>query len=86
MAITTGISTHLIRGDHLVPPQRGPNGFRLFTEDDIQFFLYLNRNWIMVSPSGIWPKTESTHSGNRCSMSPVISQGKLPHIGMTHRK
>ena len=45
MASTTGISTHLIRKweerYHLVHPQRGPNGYRLFTEDDIQFLLYL---------------------------------------------
>jgi DNA-binding transcriptional MerR regulator len=26
---------------HLVHPQRGPNGYRLFNEDDIQFLLYL---------------------------------------------
>ena len=45
VASTTGLSTHVIRKweerYHLVHPQRGPNGYRLFTEDDIQFLLYL---------------------------------------------
>ncbi len=45
VANTTGLSTHVIRKweerYHLVHPQRGPNGYRLFTEDDIQFLLYL---------------------------------------------
>ena len=45
VASTTGLSTHVIRKweerYNLVHPQRGPNGYRLFTEDDIQFLLYL---------------------------------------------
>lgn len=45
VASTTGLSTHVIRKweerYHLLHPQRGPNGYRLFTEDDIQFLLYL---------------------------------------------
>ena len=45
VASTTGLSAHVIRKweerYHLVHPQRGPNGYRLFTEDDIQFLLYL---------------------------------------------
>lgn len=45
VASTTGLSTHVIRKweerYHLVYPQRSPNGYRLFTEDDIQFLLYL---------------------------------------------
>ena len=45
VASMTGLSTHLIRKweerYHLVHPQRGPNGYRTFTEDDIQFLLYL---------------------------------------------
>ena len=45
VASTTGLSTHVIRKweerYHLVHPQRGPNGYRLYTEDDIQFLLYL---------------------------------------------
>ncbi|MEO8326605.1 MAG: MerR family transcriptional regulator, partial [Nitrospirota bacterium] len=45
VASTTGLSTHVIRKweerYHLVHPQRAPNGYRLFTEDDIQFLLYL---------------------------------------------
>src|SRR5680860_992394 len=44
VASSTGLSTHVIRKwearYHLVHPQRAPNGYRLFTEDDIQF-LYL---------------------------------------------
>ncbi|UCH91539.1 MAG: MerR family transcriptional regulator [Nitrospirota bacterium] len=45
VASMTGLSTHLIRKweerYHLVRPQRGPNGYRTFTEDDVQFLLYL---------------------------------------------
>jgi len=45
VASMTGLSTHVIRKweerYHLVHPQRGPNGYRLFTEDDVQFLLYL---------------------------------------------
>lgn len=45
VASTTGLSTHVIRKweqrYHLLHPQRGPNGYRLYTEDDIQFLLYL---------------------------------------------
>jgi len=45
VANTTGLSTHVIRKweerYHLLHPQRGPNGYRLFTEDDIQLLLYL---------------------------------------------
>lgn len=45
MASTTGLSTHVIRKweerYHLIRPQRGPNGYRLFTEDDLQLLLYL---------------------------------------------
>ena len=45
VASTTGLSTHVIRKweerYNLLHPQRGPNGYRLFTEDDIQFLLYL---------------------------------------------
>ena len=45
VANMTGLSTHLIRKweerYNLVHPQRGPNGYRTFTEDDVQFLLYL---------------------------------------------
>lgn len=45
VASMTGLSTHVIRKweerYHLVHPQRGPNGYRAFREDDIQFLLYL---------------------------------------------
>lgn len=45
VASTTGLSAHVIRKweerYQLVHPQRAPNGYRLFTEDDIQFLLYL---------------------------------------------
>jgi DNA-binding transcriptional MerR regulator len=45
VASMTGLSTHVIRKweerYHLIHPQRGPNGYRTFTEDDIQFLLYL---------------------------------------------
>ena len=45
VASMTGLSTHVIRKweerYHLVHPQRGPNGYRTFTEDDVQFLLYL---------------------------------------------
>lgn len=45
VASTSGLSTHVIRKweerYHLIRPQRGPNGYRLFTEYDLQFFLYL---------------------------------------------
>jgi len=45
VASMTGLSTHLIRKweerYHLIHPQRGPNGYRTFTEDDVQFLLYL---------------------------------------------
>jgi DNA-binding transcriptional MerR regulator len=45
VAKTTGLSTHVIRKweerYHLLHPQRGTNGYRLFTEDDIQLLLYL---------------------------------------------
>ena len=45
VASTTGLSTHVIRKweerYHLLHPQRGANGYRLYTEDDIQFLLYL---------------------------------------------
>ncbi|GJL68800.1 MAG: hypothetical protein NPIRA06_14350 [Nitrospirales bacterium] len=45
VASTTGLSTHVIRKweerYQLVHPQRGSNGYRLFTDDDIQFLLYL---------------------------------------------
>ena len=45
VASMTGLSTHLIRKweerYNLVHPQRGPNGYRTFTEDDVQFLLYL---------------------------------------------
>ena len=45
VASMTGLSTHAIRKweerYHLVHPQRGPNGYRTFTEDDVQFLLYL---------------------------------------------
>ena len=45
VASMTGLSTHLIRKweerYHLVHPQRGPNGYRAYREEDIQFLLYL---------------------------------------------
>jgi DNA-binding transcriptional MerR regulator len=45
VANITGLSTHVIRKweerYHLLHPQRGPNGYRLFTEDDIQLLLYV---------------------------------------------
>lgn len=45
VASITGLSTHVIRKweerYQLVHPERAPNGYRLFTEDDIQFLLYL---------------------------------------------
>ncbi len=45
VASMTGLTTHLIRKweerYHLVHPQRGPNGYRLFPEEDVQFLLYL---------------------------------------------
>jgi MerR family transcriptional regulator, light-induced transcriptional regulator len=45
VASMTGLSTHVIRKweerYHLVHPQRGPNGYRIFSEDDVQFLLYL---------------------------------------------
>ncbi|MDH5562606.1 MAG: MerR family transcriptional regulator [Nitrospirota bacterium] len=45
VASMTGLSTHVIRKweerYHLVHPQRGPNGYRTYREDDIQFLLYL---------------------------------------------
>ena len=45
VASMTGLSTHLIRKweerYHLVHPPRGANGYRTFTEDDVQFLLYL---------------------------------------------
>ena len=46
VASMTGLSTHVIRKweerYHLVHPPRGANGYRTFTEDDVQFLLYLN--------------------------------------------
>ena len=45
VANMTGLSTHLIRKweerYNLIHPQRGPNGYRTFSEDDVQFLLYL---------------------------------------------
>jgi DNA-binding transcriptional MerR regulator len=45
VASMTGLSTHVIRKweerYHLIHPQRGPNGYRTFTEEDVQFLLYL---------------------------------------------
>jgi len=45
VANMTGLSTHVIRKweerYHLVHPQRSPNGYRTYREDDIQFLLYL---------------------------------------------
>ncbi len=45
VANTTGLSTHVIRKweerYQLLHPQRGPNGYRLFTDDDMQLLLYL---------------------------------------------
>jgi DNA-binding transcriptional MerR regulator len=45
VASMTGLSAHVIRKwearYHLVHPQRGSNGYRTFTEGDIQFLLYL---------------------------------------------
>ena len=45
VANMTGLSTHVIRKweerYHLVHPQRGPNGYRIFSEEDVQFLLYL---------------------------------------------
>ncbi len=45
VASMTGLTTHLIRKweerYHLVAPQRSPNGYRVFRENDIQFLLYL---------------------------------------------
>ena len=45
VASMTGLSTHVIRKweerYHLIHPQRGPNGYRTFTENDVQFLLYL---------------------------------------------
>lgn len=45
VASMTGLSTHAIRKweerYQLVHPQRGPNGYRTFTEEDVQFLLYL---------------------------------------------
>ena len=45
VASMTGLSTHLIRKweerYNLVHPQRAPNGYRTYREDDIQFLLYL---------------------------------------------
>jgi DNA-binding transcriptional MerR regulator len=45
VASMTGLSTHVIRKweerYHLVHPQRGPNGYRAYREEDIQFLLYL---------------------------------------------
>ena len=45
VARTTGLSTHVIRKwearYQLFHPQRGPNGYRHFTQDDIQLLLYL---------------------------------------------
>lgn len=45
VASMAGLSTHVIRKweerYHLVHPQREPNGYRMFTEDDVQFLLYL---------------------------------------------
>ena len=45
VACTTGLSAHVIRKweerYHLLHPHREPNGYRLFTEDDVQLLLYL---------------------------------------------
>ena len=65
VAHMTGLSTHLIRKweerYHLVHPQRGPNGYRTFTEDDVQFLLYLKSQLTHGETIGQLAESGETH-------------------------
>ena len=61
----TELSTHAIRKweerYHLVHPQRGPNGYRTFTEDDVQFLLYLKSQLTNGETIGQLAQVGETH-------------------------
>jgi len=65
VASMTGLSTHLIRKweerYHLVHPQRAPNGYRTFTEDDVQFLLYLKSQLTHGETIGQLAESGETH-------------------------
>ena len=65
VASMTGLSTHLIRKweerYNLVHPQRGPNGYRTFTEDDVQFLLYLKSQLTNGETIGQLAESGETH-------------------------
>jgi DNA-binding transcriptional MerR regulator len=65
VASMTGLSTHLIRKweerYQLVHPQRGSNGYRTFTEDDVQFLLYLKSQLTNGETIGQLAQVGETH-------------------------
>ena len=65
VASMTGLSTHAIRKweerYHLVHPQRRPNGYRTFTEDDIQILLYLKSQLTNGETIGQLAESGETH-------------------------
>ena len=65
VASLTGLSTHVIRKweerYHLVHPQRGPNGYRAFREEDIQFLLYLKSQLTSGETIGQLAESGETH-------------------------
>ncbi len=65
VASMTGLSTHVIRKweerYHLVHPQRGPNGYRTFTEDDVQFLMYLKSQLTNGETIGQLAESGETH-------------------------
>ena len=65
VASMTGLSTHLIRKweerYHLVHPPRGANGYRTFTEDDVQFLLYLKSQLTHGETIGQLAESGETH-------------------------
>ncbi len=76
----TGLSPHLIRKweerYQLIHPQRGPNGYRIFTEDDIQFLLYLKTQLTQGETIGQLTQMGETHlrqamKGISCNLSSI---------------
>jgi MerR family transcriptional regulator, light-induced transcriptional regulator len=83
VANTTGLSTHVIRKweerYHLLHPQRGPNGYRLFTEDDIQLLLYLK--WQLDNGESIGQLAQAGEDDIRQAMQHVpMNLSEIPRI------
>ncbi len=80
----TGLSTHVIRAwerrFHLVQPTRGPNRYRLYSDEDVALFRYLKEETDKGSSIGELAELGREELLRRCKLAEIESRQSSPPI------